>query len=88
MANTQSAEKRARQTLKRYARNRWYRSRARTFVKRARLLIEHGEAEPALEAVQRACRALDVAAQKGAIHANNASRRKSRLMRAYNRLAG
>lgn len=87
MANTQSAEKRARQTLKKYARNRWYRSRSRTFIKRARLLIEAGDAEPASEAVQRACRALDIAAQKGAIHANNAARRKSRLMRAYGKLA-
>jgi small subunit ribosomal protein S20 len=85
MANMQSAKKRARQAPKRYARNRWYRGRARTFIKRARLHMEAGEQEQALQATQMACRALDRAAQKGTIHANNASRRKSRLMKAYNK---
>lgn len=85
MANTQSAEKRARQTVKRAERNRWYRTRARTFVKRARLNLQQGKMDEATDAVRRACQALDVAAQKGAIHPNNASRRKSRLMLALNR---
>lgn len=85
MANTKSAAKRARQNVKRYARNRWYRVRARTFIKRARLLMTQGEVEKADEAVRTACRALDMAAQKGVIHSNNASRRKSRLMKAFNK---
>lgn len=82
MANTLSAEKRARQALRHAERNRWYRTRARTFVKRARLNMDLGKADEAVDAVRRACQALDVAAQKGALHRNNASRRKSRLMRA------
>ena len=85
MANTHSAEKRARQSAKAYARNRWYRGRARTYIKRARTLIEAGQLDEAEEAVRWACRSLDVAAQKGAVHENNASRRKSRLMLALNR---
>jgi small subunit ribosomal protein S20 len=85
MANTKSAAKHARQSLKHYARNRWYRVRARTFVKRARETMGAGEAEKASEALRTACRALDMAAQKGAIHRNNASRRKSRLMKAFNK---
>lgn len=88
MANTQSAAKRARQSGKRYARNRWYRTRARTFVKRARRYIDAGDVDSSTEAVRQACRALDVAAQKGSIHKNNAARRKSRLMRAFNRMSG
>ena len=48
--------------------------------------MEAGEEKEAAEAVRTACRALDMAAQKGAIHDNNASRRKSRLMKAYNRV--
>jgi small subunit ribosomal protein S20 len=88
LANTKSAQKRARQNAKRYARNRWYRSRPRTFIKRALASMESGEMEKAQDAVQRACRALDVAAQKGVIHPNNAARRKSRLVKRYNRLAG
>ena len=85
MANTLSAEKRARQSVRRSERNRWYRTRARTFVKRSRLLMKQGKLDEAADAVRRACQALDVAAQKGAIHRNNASRRKSRLMVALNR---
>jgi small subunit ribosomal protein S20 len=48
-------------------------------------MLGQGEVDNAREAVRWACRALDVAAQKGAIHANNASRRKSRLMKALNK---
>jgi len=85
LANTLSAEKRARQAVKRAERNRWYRTRARTFVKRARLNMNQGNLDEAADAVRRACQALDVASQKGAIHRNNASRRKSRLVRALQR---
>ena len=86
LANTKSAEKWTRQSEKAYARNRWYRGRARTYVKRARSLMDRGEVDEATQAVVWACRALDVAAQKGAIHDNNASRRKSRLMKALNKV--
>lgn len=86
MANTQSAEKRARQSTKRYARNRWYRGRARTFTKRARTYIEAGNEPEAQSAVKQACQAIDRAAQKRAIHKNKASRSKSRLMRALNQI--
>ncbi len=85
MANMASAKKRARQNPKLYARNRWYRGRARTFIKRARALMEAGEKDEAQTMMQMACRALDMAAQKGAIHDNNASRRKSRLMKLFNK---
>lgn len=84
MANTLSASKRARQATKHYARNRWYRGRARTFVKRARLHIMAGRTEEAQSAVKDACRALDRAAQKGALHTNTASRKKGRLVKALN----
>lgn len=43
--------------------------------------MESSEIEAAEEAVGNAVVALDKAAQKGAIHQNNASRRKSRLMK-------
>jgi small subunit ribosomal protein S20 len=82
LANKPSAEKRARQALKAYERNRWYRSRARTFVKRTRALIEGGDLEGADDALRRACQALDKAAQQGVLHRNNAARRKSRLTKA------
>lgn len=84
MANSLSASKRARQSVKHYSRNRWYRGRARTFVKRARTHIVAGRSEEAQGAVKDACRALDRAAQKGAIHSNTAARKKGRLVKALN----
>ncbi|MFQ5576256.1 MAG: 30S ribosomal protein S20 [Anaerolineae bacterium] len=85
MANIQSAKKRARQNEKRRLRNRYYKTTARTYIKKARKLIEAGEFEEAEVMVQQAVRALDKAAQKGSIHKNNASRRKSRLMLQLNK---
>jgi small subunit ribosomal protein S20 len=86
MANIKSAEKRNRQRIKREAQNRVVRGSARTAVKKARLAIANGDAD-AQELVRAAERALDKAASKGVIHANNASRRKSRLYLALNKAA-
>ncbi len=80
MANTKSAIKRLRSAERRRLHNRVFRGRARTAVKNARHLMEHGRTEEAQEAVRVAVVALDKAAQKGIIHKNNAARRKSRLM--------
>lgn len=82
MANTKSAEKAARQSQKRQAANRIYLSGARTAVKKARVAMASGDAAAAEAAVREAVATLDRAAQKGVIHPNNASRRKSRLTRA------
>ena len=85
MANIKSAEKRARQNFKRYERNRIMRVTARTHIKQARAAIAAGDAEAAKDAVAKAEVALDRAASKGAIHGNNASRRKGRIKLAYNK---
>ncbi len=84
MANTKHAEKAARQSLKHQEQNRVYRSGSRTAVKKARQAIETGK--DAAEAVKEAMSALDRAATKGILHKNNASRRKSRLMKALNNI--
>ena len=81
MANIKSAIKRNRQNEKRRAHNRIYRGRARTFVRKAQAVIESGELDAARDATVVAVSALDKAAEKGIIHKNNASRRKSRLMK-------
>ncbi|MEW6717653.1 MAG: 30S ribosomal protein S20 [Chloroflexota bacterium] len=81
MANTRSAIKRMRQNPKRRLRNRFFRGRARTSVKNARLAIESGDPEAAQEAIRAAASDLDKAAQKGVLHKKNAARRKSRLMK-------
>ncbi len=84
MANSKSALKRLRSADRRQLRNRVYRGRARTAVRKAKELIDAGHLEEAGEATRAAIVALDKAAQKGIIRKNNAARRKSRLMRRLN----
>ena len=75
------SEKSARVSERRRRMNAPLRSRAKTFVTKARRLILADDLEAAETAVKDAVVALDTAAQKGALHANNAARRKSRIMR-------
>ncbi len=84
MANTKSAIKNIRKSERRRQRNRIYRSRARTLIKRTQLLIEAGDLEQAQETAQLAAKALDKAAKTRVVHPNNAARRKSRLMKHLN----
>lgn len=86
MANHKSALKRIRQNEKRRQHNRIFRNRARTFIKQARVTIESGDLEKAIEATKVAVRDLDMAASRGVIHPANAARRKSRLMKQLNAL--
>ncbi len=87
MAHSLSASKRHRQSLRRRERNRVRRSAARSAIREARENIAGGDQEQAAAAVRRAVSVLDRTARKGVIHANNAARRKSRLMRRFNGLA-
>ncbi len=66
--------------MRRRQRKQPIRSKAKTFVRKARLSIDSGDMDAAEAATKRAIVALDKAAQKGAVHKRNASRRKSRLM--------
>jgi len=66
-------------------RNQPLRTKARTFVTRTRRLIDLGDIEGAEGSARVAIAALDRAAQKGVIHGNNASRRKSRLIKSLNK---
>jgi small subunit ribosomal protein S20 len=80
---TASARKQMRATVGRTLRNKSVRSAVKTRVVRVRRAIaEHteGVAELGLAAIA----SLDRAANKGILHANNAGRRKSRLMKALN----
>src|SRR3979490_2829434 len=82
MANTQSAKKRVRASIRKRDRNRSPRSAVKTLVSRARRPALPEAASLTSEEVRRAISALDKAAEKGVLHANNASRRKARLMSA------
>lgn len=85
LANLKSAIKRIRQSEKARQRNRVYRSRARTFVKKVNTLLDQGRIQEAAEASTAALSALDRAAASGVIHKNNAARRKARLMARLNK---
>ncbi len=87
MANHASALKRNRQRITRTARNRTVRSALRSALKEARVAIESGDSALAATKAFAAKKALAKAASKGVIHANNASRRTSRLDHALARLA-
>jgi small subunit ribosomal protein S20 len=84
LANTKSALKAMRQNERRRQRNQPIRSAVKTYLRNAERLIAAGETEQASAAVVLAASKLDSAASKGVIHANNAARRKSRLMKKFN----
>jgi small subunit ribosomal protein S20 len=79
MANTKSAEKRNRQNVVARDRNRAHRSRLRTAIKRLRTVVASGDGTQAAELLPTTLSIIDGIAQKKVIHANTASRYKSRL---------
>lgn len=79
MANTASARKRIRQTLRRTERNQARKSRMRTFIKKVEAAITGGDKAVAVEALRVAQPEMQRAAGKGVIHANTVSRRLSRM---------
>ena len=85
MANLKSQIKRNRQNDKRRLRNRVYRGTARIAVKNARTAIDTGVPE-SKAALINAISELDKAAEQGVLHKNNAARRKSRLVKAFNKM--
>lgn len=88
VATHKSAEKRARQALRRRARNRHTRSRVKTEVKKLRGALAAGEAEQAASLLRTAEGLLRRAASKGAIPKTRARRLISRLARQSQRLGG
>ena len=81
MANTKSAAKRARQTIKRAAHNRSVLSALKTETKRTHSQFAAGgsDKEATKASYANLVSELDRAAKRGVIHQNVADRRKSRL---------
>jgi len=77
MANTKSAAKRARQTLKRSLRNSSVVTRLRKMQKQA-----HSSQSAQPDQIRAVISAIDKAAKRGIIHRNAANRRKGRLNKA------
>ena len=85
MANTKSAIKQIRVSERKRQRNRPVKTRVKNALGKAVTAIAGDvAAEDTLAAVTEAISQLDRAASKGVIHANNAARRKSRLMKKLN----
>ncbi len=87
MANHKSAIKRARQTVKRSARNTARQSALRTDVKKFHEAVEAGNQEEVDKLLTVTVSAYDRAAQNGVVHANRAARAKSALTRAARKSA-
>lgn len=85
MANHKSAIKRIRRNERAHQHNRLVITSMRTQLKGARAKLTGSNEADAQESLRKAVSALDHAAQKGVIHRNNAARRKSRLILAYNK---
>lgn len=84
VANIKSAKKRIRQTKVRTLRNKIQKTMFRTAIRRFETALSHGDVVTAEEALRFVYARLDRAAQKGAIHKNMASRKKSRLSHRLN----
>jgi small subunit ribosomal protein S20 len=79
VANIKSQIKRNKQNEKARQRNQAVKSRLKTAVRKFRELSEAGDKDAALVAGRDAMKALDKAASKGVIHANQAANRKSSI---------
>ena len=79
MANHVSALKRARQTEKRTEVNRANRSRVRSSLRAMREALAQDDVKAANQQFRATVSTLDKSVQKGVVHANTASRYKSRL---------
>jgi small subunit ribosomal protein S20 len=79
MANTKSAKKAARQTVRRTIVNRARRSRLRTAVRKVEEAITSGDRTKAIAAMAEAEPVIIRSAQKNIVHRNAAQRKVSRL---------
>jgi len=79
LANIASARKRARQAIKRRARNASQRSMVRTLIKKVVKAVESKDKAAAEAAYKEMLPILDRYADHGMIHKNKAARHKSRL---------
>jgi small subunit ribosomal protein S20 len=87
MAHHKSAIKRIRQTAKRTARNRYYKTRIKNITKAVIAAVEAGDKEAAVAAMRVANRELHKYVSKGILKKNTAARKVSRLQSKVNALS-
>ena len=78
-----SAQKRARQTIKRTERNKLYKANIRTSIKK---VLEAKSKDIAEKELKKTVALLDRVSAKGTIHKNTAANQKSRLTKIVNKL--
>jgi small subunit ribosomal protein S20 len=88
MANTKSAKKAARQTVRRTEANKARRSRARSYSRKVEEAIASGDKTAAAAALKEAEPVLARTAQKGLVHRKTASRKVSRLAKRVSAMSG
>ncbi|AIJ21884.1 30S ribosomal protein S20 [Amycolatopsis methanolica] len=86
MANIKSQIKRIKTNEKARQRNQSVKSSVKTAIRKFREAAESGDKAKAVELQQAAARALDKAASKGVIHANQAANKKSAMAKRVNQL--
>lgn len=79
MPNIKSAKKRVLVNAKKTEQNKIVRSQMKTAIKKVDLLIKENKLDELQAALDFAFKAIDVAATKNIIHANNASNKKAKL---------
>jgi len=85
LANIKSAKKRIKVITRKTLENRIVKTQTKTAIKRFLVAVDSGDKDVAKAALIRAISAIDRATTKGILHKNNASRKKSRLTRYYNK---
>ena len=86
MANIKSQIKRIRTNEAARMRNKSVKSSVKTAIRKFREAAEAGEKDKAIELMRSASKALDKAASKGVIHANQAANKKSAMAQRANKL--
>jgi small subunit ribosomal protein S20 len=87
MANHKSAEKRARQTIVKTERNRFYKTRIKNLTKAVRVAVEAGDKDAAAAALKDVNKNLHSYVSKGVLKKNTAARRVSRLAKLVSSIA-
>ena len=87
MSNHKSAAKQARRNEARRLRNRWWRARLRTQIKKLRTAMTAGDRDTASSMLPETLGLVDRTSRAGVIHDNTAARTKSRLNKLVKALA-
>jgi small subunit ribosomal protein S20 len=87
VANIKSQIKRVKTNEKRRLRNKSVKSSLRTAIRRFREAVEAGDKDQIVERQRSASRALDKAASKGVIHANQAANKKAAMAHQVNSIS-